>query len=109
MNKLVIFINNEIVFEFDRVVTLEAEQSSFLDKMDRDLDKGIKIRGDLLQNPDKQKRTTFIAMNLIKAIQQGNDAAIFASCAYLVNRNPKLIEVHANDHDDTVKIELINE
>jgi hypothetical protein len=48
-------------------------------------------------------------MNLIKALQQGNGAVISASCAYLVNRHPALIEVHANDHDRAVKIELIEE
>ena len=48
-------------------------------------------------------------MNLIKALQQGNEAVITASCVYLVNRHPALTEVHVNDHDNTVKIELIEE
>jgi len=48
-------------------------------------------------------------MNLIKALQQDNEAVITASCAYLVNRFPKLIEVHANDHGNAVKIELLEE
>ena len=109
MNKLVIFINHKVVFEFDRVVLLEVEQSSFLDKMDNDMKVGIKIDGELLENPDDLQRATFIAMNLIKALQQNNDATIFATCAYLVNRLPKLIELHANDCDDSIKIEFIEE
>ena len=107
MNTLVIFINNEVVFEFDRSVMLEVEQSAFLDKMDNDMKAGIKIDGELLESPDDLQRANFIAMNLIKALQQDNDATVFAACAYLVNRFPELIEIRANDHDDSIKIELI--
>ncbi|MBE9564273.1 MAG: hypothetical protein IMF17_03430 [Proteobacteria bacterium] len=48
-------------------------------------------------------------MNLIKALQQDNDAVKISSCAYLVNRFPALIEVHADDDENTIKIELIEE
>jgi len=109
MNKLAVFINNEIVFEYDRDLTLKDQQLAFLDRMDADMERGIKIKGELLVNPDSQQRATFVAMNLIKALQQDNEALISASCAYLVNRYPALSEVHANDHDNAVKIELIEE
>ena len=109
MNKLVIFNNNKVIYEFDRVVILETKQSAFIDKMDRDMKRGISIDGELLENPDDLQRTTFIVMNLIKAIQQDNDATVFATCAYLVNRLPELIELRANDSGNTVKIEFIEE
>ena len=107
MKKLVILINNEVAFEFNTDLTLEDEQLVFLDKMDNDMQLGIKISGELLVNPDKHQRATFIAMNLIKALQQDNGAAISSSGAYLANRYPELMEVHANDDGNTVKIELI--
>ena len=109
MDKLTLLVNNEIVFEFDRDLTFEDEQLVFLDKMDSDMDNGIKIHGELLTNPDSQQRASFVVMNLIKALQQDNDTVKTASCAYLLNRYPALIEVHANDHDNRVKIELIEE
>ena len=109
MNKLTVLINNEIVFDYDRELTIEDHQLAFLDKMDSDMDNGIKIHGELLASPDSQQRATFVVMNLIKALQQDNDAVKTASCAYLVNRFPQLIEVHANDHDNTVKIDLIEQ
>jgi len=107
MNKLAIFVNNENVFEFDKNTTLEDQQLAFLDKMDSDMNKGVMLSGELFKNPDSHQRSTFVAMNLIKALQQNNQAAIFASCAYLVNRHTDLLEVHANDHDDNVSIEFI--
>jgi len=73
------------------------------------MDKGIKVHGQLLVDPDSEQRATFAVMNLTKALQQENEAVVSASCAYLVNSHPALIEVHANDDVDKVKIELINE
>ena len=107
MGKLSVFINDEVVFDFDKEHALDEQQLSFLDQMDSDMGQGIKIKGELLTHPDKNQRATFVSMNLIKAIQQDNDAIKFASCAYLANRYPKLSEVHANDHDGSVKIEFI--
>lgn len=109
MNKLAVLVNDEIVYECYRDLTFEEQQLAFLDKMDVDMESGIKIHGELVADPDSQQRATFIAMNLIKALQQDNESAISASCAYLINRFPGLIEVHAKDHADTVKIELIEE
>ena len=109
MNKLSVLVNNEPVFEFDRDITFDEHQLVFLNRMDSDMDKGIKVRGHLQVDPDSEQRATFVVMNLIKALQQNNEAVVSASCAYLVNRHPALIEVHANDDVDSVKIELIEE
>ncbi|MDH5473396.1 MAG: hypothetical protein OEY87_05195 [Gammaproteobacteria bacterium] len=107
MSNLGIFINNDIVFEFDKDITLESVQHAFLDRMDADMNKGIKIRGELIREPDGNQRAIFVAMNLIKALQQDNEAAQYASCAYLVNRHPDLLEVHASDQGSVVNIEFV--
>lgn len=109
MKKLSIFVNNEAVYEYDREISLDERQVAFLDKMDADMERGIKIRGELIANPDNHQRARFVAMNLIKALQQENEAAISVSCAYLASRLPGLVEVYANDHEGTVKIELVEE
>lgn len=109
MKKLTVFVNNESVFEYDSEITFDENQLAFLDKMDSDMENGIKIRGQLVTSPDSQQRLTFVAMNLIKGLQQDNQAVISSSCAYMINRHPELTEVHANDQDSSVNIELIYE
>lgn len=54
MNKLAVFVNNEMVFEFDRDLTFEDQQLAFFDRMDSDMESGIKIHGELLLNPASQ-------------------------------------------------------
>jgi len=107
MDNLTIYINNEVVLEFRRDYHIDDEQLAFLDRMDANMDKGIKIYGELLENPNSRQRATFVTMNLIKALQQDNQAIQTASCVYLINRMPELIEVHAKNSDNKIIIELI--
>lgn len=109
MKSLTIFVNDNAVYEYDRETALDGRQQAFLEKMDSDMGRGFKIQGELITSPDSQQRARFVAMNLIKALQQENEAAISVSCAYLSTRLPGLAEVRANDHEGTVKIELLEE
>lgn len=70
---------------------------------------GITIHGDFFENPDDLQRARFIAMNLINALQENNDATVFATCAYLVNRMPGLIEIRASGEKENIKVEFIEE
>ena len=56
------------------------------------MDRGIKIQVELIPEHDKKHCAIFVVMKLPKALKQGNDAAISASCAHLANRLPALIE-----------------
>lgn len=108
-NVLTLFVNDQAVFEYDRETVLDDQQLEFLDKMDADMDGGIKIRGELFSQPDLEQRSRFMVMNLIKALKQEDDAKIAVSCAYLTNRQPELIEIRVNDEEADVAISLVNE
>ncbi|MDH5766548.1 MAG: hypothetical protein OEZ38_11085 [Gammaproteobacteria bacterium] len=109
INVLTILINDQAVFEFDRDTGLDDQQLKFLDKIDSDMDRGLKMSGKLFERPDAEQRVRFIVMNLIKALQQDEQAIIRSSCAYLINRRPQLVEVHVKDGENSVEIELIDE
>ena len=109
MNNLTLFVNNQAVFECDRDMTIEDNKRAFLDKMDSDMSRGIKIQGELVSDPDAQQRAKFMVMNLIKALQQDNQAVIQASCAYLVKRLPNLLEVQVKETGNKIDIELVYE
>jgi hypothetical protein len=109
MKSLTVFANDQVVFEYDKETALDDQKLAFFDKMDANMARGIKIQGELITDPNAKQRATFVAMNLIRALKQDNQAIIYASCAYLVNRLPSLVEVHARDSGNTVNVELIEE
>lgn len=104
MSKITLFVNEKVAFDFDKDMALDESQLSFLDKMDSDMNKGIKINGQLFSNPDKHQRAEFTVLNLIRALQQENQAVVAASCAYISNRLPEFDEVHVNDGESGVKV-----
>lgn len=107
MNTLTIFINEQPVYEYDKTSVLNTQQLHFLDRMEQDMARGLRIHGELISQPDTRQRATFVAMNLIKALLQEDDAKIQVSCAYLTSRMPDLGEVHARDQEGKVNIDLI--
>lgn len=109
MKILTIYANDQIAYEYDKETDVDERKAGFFDTMDRDMDRGIKIQGELIANPDTKQRATFVAMNLIRALQQDNQPIILASCAYLADRLPAIIEVHASDQGRTVNIDLVEE
>lgn len=109
MKTLSIFINDQVVYEYDKDTLIEKKKVEFLDNMDADMERGITIQGERITSPDAQQRARFVVLNLIKALQQENSAIISVSCAYLANRNSGLLEVHANDHDSGINITFVDE
>lgn len=109
MNKLSVLINDQLTFEYDCSTELDDKQLEFFDKMDGDMDRGFKFYGELVADSDSKQKATFVAMNLLRALQQEDKAKIMVSCAYLSSRLPNVIEVHAKDQDGRIKIEFIEE
>ncbi len=109
MNKLSVLINDQLAFEYDRSTELDEKQQAFLDRMDCDMDRGLKIHGEPVSEPDGKQRAIFMAMNLIKALQREDHAKIAVSCAYLCSRLPHVVEVHARDRGERIHIEFVEE
>ena len=109
MNFLSFSINDQVIFEYDRATEHDDKQLAFLDKMDSDMDRGIKIAGELITKPDNKQKATFVVMNLLSAMKQDDDIKIAVYCAYLCRRLPHVVEVHARDSDNGIDVEFVEE
>lgn len=106
-NKLVVVFNGQPVVEYDRNKRLPGQQRQFLDKMDSDMDAGIELAGESIDEPDLVQRAKFVAMHLVQALMDEHDAMIAAGCAYLANRLPELKQVKAMQEADNVMLDLV--
>ena len=109
MGFLDFLINDQLAFQYDRSTVLDDRQLAFIEQMDRDMDRGIRMYGELITEPDSRQKASFVAMNLLKGLQQQDNARIEVSCAYLSSRLPQVVEVHARDMDGRVTIEFIEQ
>lgn len=107
MDNLSVFINDQLAFEYDRSTEVDDQQRVFLDRMDSDMDRGFKIHGEMIAEPDSKQKGTFVAMNLLRALQQEDYAKMAVSCAWVCVRLPHVVEVHARDQDGRIEIEFV--
>lgn len=105
--KLIVVMNGQPVIEYDRNVRLPGHQRQFLDKMDLDMEKGLEMNGQLSTDPDLGMRAQYIAMHLVRAINDENDSMISAMCAYLATRLPDLKKVKADEQGENISIDLV--
>lgn len=103
-DSMVVLLNGEALFEYDRAKLLPENQRQYLDRMDQQMDTGIMLGNEKIENPDQQQRAQFVAFTLLTAIEQDNEAVIAAMNSYLAIRYPDLKQVKADTDQNTKKV-----
>lgn len=103
-DSMVVLLNGEALFEYDRTKTLLDKQREYLDRMDTQMDDGIRLGNDAIANPDQQQRAQFVAFTLLTAIKQNNEPVIAAMNSYLAIRYPDLKQIKADTDDNSSKV-----
>ena len=106
-DSLTVVVNGEPQLEYDRNKPLPDQQVAYLDRMDHQMDAGIILGGQSLDQPDQLQRVQFVSIRVIEALQQGNEALVAASCAYLASRMPDLKQIRSRVVDGGFSVELV--
>ena len=106
-NMMVVHINGESKIEYDRDVSITDLQKKYLDKMDEQMDQGLKLADQFIEQPDPKQRAQFVAISLIEAILDDQESHIAATCSYLAIRMPDLKQVKCQIDNAGATIELI--
>lgn len=105
---MAVLLNGTAQIEYDRKIALPAKQQDFLQRMDQDMDAGIQLGNQYIEQPDQTQRAQFIALHLVQALLADNEQRIAASCAYLATRMPDLKQVKAvTKPDGAIGIDLV--
>jgi hypothetical protein len=106
-DRIVVSLNGESMVEYDRRKPLSEKQREFLDRMDEDMDSGITLDGERIEQPQPGDRARFVAMNLAEAVLTDNEARAAATTSFLADRLPDLKQVRIVRQDDDVSIDLV--
>jgi hypothetical protein len=104
---LVVVVNGEAQVEYHRGRALAQKQRACLDGMDAQMAGGVQLGGEQVDSPDTLQKAQCVAIQLIEALKNGNDAMIAAGCAYLATRLPSLSQVRASLVDGGFSAELV--
>ena len=103
-DSMVVLLNGEALFEYDRSKKLPEKQLQYLDRMDQQMDAGIQLGNENIVNPDQQQRAQFVAFTLLSAIENNNEAVIAAMNSYLAIRYPDLKQIKADKDQNNKKV-----
>ena len=104
---LVIVIDNQKIYEYDRSKRLPGIQRRYLDELDgRMLAEGIRFGTQLITQPNPMQRAQYVANTLINALFDDDEQKIAASSAYLGTRVEGLKQVKAKSSENGMLIEL---
>jgi hypothetical protein len=104
---LMVLVNGEAQIEYHRGRPLAQAQRAYLDQMDEQMDAGIQLGGVPVARPGSLQRAQFIAVQVIQALQTGNEALVAAGCAYLAIRLPDLTQIKARLIEGGFSAELV--
>jgi hypothetical protein len=104
---LVVLVNGESRLEYDRSKVLSERQRVCLDRMDRQMDSGIRLGTDWVEQPRPAQRASFVAAQLVDALQRDDEGLIAACCTYLANRLPELKQIKARLLAAGFSVELV--
>lgn len=106
---LAVVINSEKILEYIRSRELTPKQHDDLEKIRTKLDKGIRLSGTYIPEPNTQDKAMFMANMLIEALNSDDDTSAALACSYLATNYPDLKQIRATVHDDRCSIQLIND
>ena len=106
-DNLVVVLDGVSQLEYARATPLAPAQLDYLDRLDQKMDAGIELAGLHIQRPDALQRAQFIAVQLLQAVQAGNEAQAAVTCAYLANRIPDLKQVRASTRAGLLSFDLV--
>ncbi len=104
---LVVTLDGMSQLEYRRSTALAEHQLQYIDLLDQRMDGGIELNGRRIEAPNALQRAQFIALQLLNAVQDGNEQVAAATCAYLANRIPDLKQVQATTRGGMLSFDLI--
>ena len=104
---LTVLVNGDPHLEYYRSRPLSEAQRAGLERMDQRMGEGVVLGGIRVERPDTLQRAQFVAIQVLEALNSGNDAMVAAGCAYLATRLPDLTQVRARLVDGGFSAELV--
>ncbi|MCW8922184.1 MAG: hypothetical protein OQK69_00945 [Gammaproteobacteria bacterium] len=106
-NIMAVLINGIAQLEYDRNKPLTDYQLTYLDKMDKKMDAGINIDGEIIESPELNQRVQFVVANMLSAMNSDNEGATSALCSYLATRLPDLKQIKIEELEEGVSIDMV--
>jgi len=104
-NSFKVILNKQIIYTYTDK-SAPARLRRFLDEMDKDMQTGIKLGDDSVENPTDFQKLQFVAVQLFHALETNNNNLAEVMSAYLMKRNCQLSVINITQDNDSFNIQL---
>ncbi len=104
---LTIYRDGTLVHEFDKRSALERMQFSYVQRMDTDMDKGVRLHGEFILSPSQVQRNQFVISQLLDVLDINDSRSIVMLCRYLARHLPELDSINVVEDGDEYQVDLV--
>lgn len=106
-DSLVVVLDGVSQLEYRHGTVLAEQQIIYLDQLDQRMDGGIELGGLRIESPDILQRAQYVTLQMLQAVEAGNESVAAATCTYLANRLPDLKQVRAITRGGQLTFDLV--
>lgn len=106
-DSLVVVLDGVSQLEYRHGTVLAEQQIAYLDQLDQRMDGGIELGGRRIESPDILQRAQYVSLQMLQAVEAGNESVAAATCTYLANRLPDLKQVRAITRGGQLTFDLV--
>jgi hypothetical protein len=106
-DSLVVVLDGVSQLEYRHGTVLAEQQIAYLDQLDQRMDGGIELGGLRIESPDILQRAQYVSLQMLQAVESGNESVAAATCTYLANRLPDLKQVRAITRGGQLTFDLV--
>lgn len=106
-DSLVVVLDGVSQLEYRHGTALSEQQIAYLDQLDQRMDGGIELGGLRIERPDILQRAQYVSLQMLQAVEAGNESVAAATCTYLANRLPDLKQVRAITRGGQLTFDLV--
>lgn len=105
--QLKVVVDEKAVMFYDKNTRHPARLRRFFDEMDQDMEQGISLGSEEIASPKMSDKITYVAIQLVRAVDAHNNNMIEITAGWLVQRAPELDEVKVTLENDNFSMQLV--
>lgn len=80
----------------------------FMDEMDRDMQSGVQLADEWVEQPSELQKQQYVAMVLFDALEKKDSNLVSLMSSYLIERYETLEEIRITQQEDLINLQIIS-
>ena len=107
-NGFIVTLNDQLIYTYTHM-PLPGRLRRYHDEMDKQMDNGIKLGEQWIDQPGALQKQQYVAMTLFNALEQKDTNLVNVVSSFLSGRYQSIKEIRVTEQDDVFNLSIISE